>query len=113
MLLLWLTPLREYLHSASYYIGMYYVVTIAFWAFLYYAPKKGIIKLEQAYMISKIGKILIYALIFAIVLLFGFEKSAKFAFAYLALYLIYMLFDTVTVMQLVKEHKEENKQKEI
>ncbi|MGP1515132.1 MAG: hypothetical protein ACTTJH_04165 [Bacteroidales bacterium] len=108
IMLLWLTPVRDYLRSAPYYISMYYTVTLLFWIFLKYAPQKQIIKFEQAYMISKVGKILIYAIIFAVVLLFGIEKSTKFAFAYLTLYLIYTVFDTITIMYLVKEHKNEN-----
>ena len=87
---------------------MYYIVTLAFWTFLYYVPKRNILKFEQAYMISRTAKLIIYALIFAVVLLCGLEKNIKFAFAYLGLYLVYMIFDTITTMQTIREHKQEN-----
>lgn len=109
VMLLWLTPIREYLRLMPYYICMYYVVTLAFWCFLRYVPKKTKLSFEQSYMITKIGKILVYALIFVIILLLGLEKSTKFAFAYLGLYLVYLVFDTITLMQLVKENKNKEK----
>ena len=109
VMLLWLTPIREYLRLMPYYICMYYVVTLAFWCFLRYVPNKTKLTFEHAYMITKIGKILVYALIFVIILLLGLEKSTKFAFAYLGLYLVYLVFDTITLVQLVKENKNKEK----
>ncbi len=106
VMLLWITPLREYLRLAPYYIGMYYIVTLLFWAFLYYVPSQGKMKFEQCYMISRTAKLIIYALIFIIILLLGLEKNIKFAFAYLGLYLVYAIFDTITTMQLVKQNKQ-------
>jgi len=110
VMLLWFTPIRDYLRMAPYYICMYFVVTLLFWTFLKYAPKKNLLTFEKAYIISKVGKILVYALIFVIILLLGLEKSTKFAFAYLGLYLVYLIFDTITIMQLIKNNKnKENK----
>ena len=105
IMLLWLFVSGDYIRTAPYYIAVFYVVTTGFWAFLYFIPKKGIIKFEQAYMITKTAKIIIYALVFALVLVFGWEKNIKFAIAYLSLYLVYTVFDTITVMQLIKDNK--------
>lgn len=104
VMILWLWVPAEYIRTAPYYIAMYYVVTLGCYAFLSFAPNKNF-KFEQAFMITKTTKIIIYAAIFAIVLLFNIEKSIKFAIAYLLLYLIYQIFDTIALMKLIKQHK--------
>ncbi len=110
-MLLWLFVKPDYIRNVPYYVAVYYIVTLLFWAFLYYAPKRKLLRFEQAYMVSKIGKLLIYALIFALVLLAGLEKNTKFAFAYLALYVVYLIFDSITTLQLVRKNNEDNKNK--
>ncbi|MBQ7985584.1 MAG: hypothetical protein IJ250_08140 [Bacteroidales bacterium] len=105
IMLLWLFVSGDYLRHAPYYLVMYYIVTLGFWTFLYYAPKKGIIKFEQAYLISKTAKLIIYAIVFAVVLLVGIEKNVKFAIAYLLLYLVFLVFDTLTTIKLAKTDK--------
>lgn len=109
VMLLWLKVPADYIRNTPYYIIMYYVVTILCYAFLYFTQKKATIRFENAYMLTKIIKFLIYIAVLALVLLFNIEKNIKFAIAYLSLFVIYQVFDTITLMRLVKQINNKNK----
>ncbi len=101
----------DYINNSPSYIMMFYVVTTLGYCFLYHNKKTGRMKFEQAYMLIKTLKFLIYIAVLIIVLLCDIEKNIKFAVAYLLLFVIYQVFDTITILQLSKndEHKKEKK----
>ncbi len=110
LLLLRVVP-REYINNVPSYIMMFYLVTTLGYCFLYYNKKKAKMRFEQAYMLTKTIKFLIYIAVLAIVLLCNIEKNVKFAVAYLLLFVFYQIFDTVTILQLSKESDNKKEKK--
>ncbi len=95
---------KEYLSiNTPYYILMFYLVTFASYSFMYYAPKKFKLKFEQAFLITKLIKMFIYVAILVIVIFAHIEKNIKFAICYMLLYVVYQVFDTITMKKLVKQ----------
>ncbi|MBQ9254781.1 MAG: hypothetical protein IJ180_08430 [Bacteroidales bacterium] len=106
VLFLMLVVPKEFLSvNIPYYIMMFYIVTFASYVFLFYSEDKIKISFNQAFIITKGLKFLIYITVFAIVLLFHIEKNTKFAIAYLIIYFAYTVFDVITTQKLAKNKK--------
>lgn len=90
-----------------YYILMFFFVTFLSYGFMYYAPTKMKLKFEQAFLITRFSKMLIYISVLVIVLLAHIEKNIKFAVAYMILFLVYQVFDVITVKHLSKNNKKQ------
>jgi hypothetical protein len=103
LLLVLVVPKGFITRNVPYYIVMYYAVTILGYAGVYFLPQKTTLKFENVFLMTKIIKFLIYLLVLVVVFLGGIEKNAKFAVAYLVLFLIYQVFDTITLTQLIKK----------
>lgn len=88
-----------------YYILMFFIVTFGSYGFMYYAPKKTKLKFEQAFMIAKTIKMLIYIGVLLLVLFAHIEKNIKFAFIFMILFAIYQVFDVLTMRKLIKGNK--------
>lgn len=84
---------------------MFFFVTFMSYGFMYYAPTKMKLKFEQAFLITRFSKMLIYISVLVIVLLAHIEKNIKFAVAYMILFLVYQVFDVITVKHLSKNNK--------
>ncbi|MDO5759949.1 MAG: hypothetical protein Q4Q06_02865 [Bacteroidota bacterium] len=101
---------KEYISlNTPYYILMFFVVTYISYAFMYYAPKKFNLKFEQAFLITKFIKMLVYILVLVVVIFAHIEKNIKFAICYMVLYLIYQIFDTISMKKLVKQKNMDKK----
>ena len=109
VMLLWLFLSADYIRNAPYYISLCYLLSLCSWLFIYYAPKKSKLKFEQAFFITKTAKLIIYLSVFAVILIFHIEKNTKFAFAYIIIYILYLIFDSVTAVRIGKEDKNNNK----
>jgi len=92
-------------HNIPYYILMFFVVGFLSYAFMYYAPKKSKLKFEQAFLLTRLIKILIYVGVLVIVIFAHIEKNIKFALYYMLIYVVYQVFDIITMKKLAKTNK--------
>lgn len=103
MLCMMFVPRDFITRITPYYILMFYIITLAGYACVYFIPKNGTMRFENVFLMVKIIKFLIYLVVLVVVMLGGIEKNAKFAVAYLSLFIIYQVFDTITLTKLVKK----------
>lgn len=105
-LFLMLVVPKEYLSlNIPYYIVMFFFVNLGSYVFLYYSPKKTKINFNQAFFLTRIVKFSVYAAVLVTVLLAHIEKNIKFAFAYIIIFLMFQIFDTIKLTKLAKEKK--------
>lgn len=105
-LFLMLVVPKEYLSlNIPYYIVMFFFVNLGSYVFLYYSPKKTKINFNQAFFLTRIVKFSVYAAVLVTVLLAHIEKNIKFAFAYVIIFLMFQIFDTIKLTKLAKEKK--------
>lgn len=86
-----------------YYIVIFYLCTLLGYVFIYFSIKKGKMKFENIFMITKFGKKLVYIIVFLIVLRLKKESLIPFTITYLILYVIYLIFDTLTLKNFTKK----------
>jgi uncharacterized membrane protein YozB (DUF420 family) len=89
--------------NLPYYIVMFYLCTLIGYLFVYFSIKKGKMKFENIFMITKFGKLLVYIIVFLIVLWLKKESLIPFTITYLVLYVIYLVFDTLTLKNFSKK----------
>ena len=95
---------KDYLPvSTPYYILMFYVITFACYCFIYYAPKRLNLKFEQAFFITQLAKMLICIVVLITVIFAHIEKNIKFAFCFVILFVVYQIFEVITLRKLAKE----------
>lgn len=105
-LFLMLVVPKEYLSlNIPYYIVMFFFVNLGSYVFLYYSPEKTKINFNQAFFLTRIVKFSVYAAVLVTVLLAHIEKNIKFAFAYIIIFLMFQIFDTIKLTKLAKEKK--------
>ncbi|MDR1006366.1 MAG: hypothetical protein LBL74_05840 [Bacteroidales bacterium] len=88
-----------------YYIVMFWLLTGGGYCLLYFLPKNGSMNFVNTFMIVKFGKIIIYLGVLAIAYLLDIEKGRSFALLYFAIFILYLIFDTITLNSLVKKNK--------
>ncbi len=102
-----LIPKDFFSANIPYYIIMFFAVTFASYSFMYYAPTKTNLKFEQAFLLTRLIKMLIYIAVLVVVLLAHIEKNIKFAVAYMLLFVVYQVFDVITIKTLVNKNKKQ------
>jgi hypothetical protein len=96
-------------HYIPYYIVMFWVLTAAGYCLVYFLPKRGVMNFVNAFMVAKFGKMIIYLLLLAIVYLLNIEKDKMFAVAYFVIFILYLIFDTITLNSLAKKNNNKSK----
>lgn len=103
-------PKEFFSQNIPYYVIMFYALTALSYSALYLLPRKRKVNFVHILMISKLLKFLIYIGVLALVYLFGAETQAKFAVSYFILFLLFLIFDTVTTNQLSRKEAEREKE---
>jgi hypothetical protein len=92
-----------------YYIVMFWTLTAVGYCLVYFLPQKNIMNFENIFMLAKFGKMLIYIAVLTFVYMFEIENGKSFTISYLILFMLYLIFDTITLNVLAK--KKNNKSK--
>lgn|SRR5574344_822012 len=98
-----------------YFIILFWVLTFANYAINYLSIQKGKekhtgLKFEHVFLLTKFGKLFIYLIVFVILLLSNKAKILPNTITFLSLYVMYLVFDTITLNSVIK-NKSNNKQK--
>lgn len=89
---------------------MFYALTALSYSALYLLPRKRKVNFVHIFLISKLLKFIIYICVLALVYLFGVETQAKFAVSYFVLFLLFLVFDTITTNKLSRREAEREKE---
>ncbi len=103
-------PKEFFSQNIPYYVIMFYALTALSYLALYFLPRKRKVNFVHIFLISKLLKFLIYIGVLALVYLFGVETQAKFAVSYFILFLLFLVFDTVTTNRLSRKEAEREKE---
>ena len=103
-------PKEFFSQNIPYYVIMFYALTALSYLALYFLPRKRKVNFIHIFLISKLLKFLIYIGVLALVYLFGVETQAKFAVSYFILFLLFLVFDTVTTNRLSRKEAEREKE---
>lgn len=101
-----LIPFKDYIsHNLPYYIVLFYLCTGVGYCLNYILIKNKTMKFENTFMLTKFGKLFAYIIVFLIVLSYGIEKPIPFTIMYLILYVLYLIFDTISLKNFSKKIK--------
>ena len=89
-----------------YYVVMFWSLTAAGYCMVYYLPKRGTMNFVNAFMIAKFAKMIIYLAVLAIVYLLDIETNKTFVLSYFIIFVLYLIFDTITLNSLAKKNKQ-------
>ncbi|MFA6368421.1 MAG: hypothetical protein WCX10_07695, partial [Bacteroidales bacterium] len=65
--------------------------------YTYLSLKKKKMRFENVFMITKFGKLFIYIIVFLILIFLKKENPIPLTITYLSLYVLYLIFDTITL----------------
>ena len=103
-------PKEFFSENIPYYVIIFYVMTALSYAGLFYLPKKTKMNFVHLFLITKVLKFIVYLCVLVIVFLFNIETNVKFAISYFALFLLFLIFDTITTNSLSRREAEKEKQ---
>jgi hypothetical protein len=86
-----------------YYVVMFWALTAVGYCMVYFLPKRGTMNFVNAFMIAKFGKMIIYLAVLVAVCLLDVEKDNSFIISYFVLFVLYLIFDTITLNSLAKK----------
>jgi hypothetical protein len=84
---------------------MFWVLTAAGYCMVYFLPKRGTMNFVNAFMIAKFGKMIIYLAVLVAVCLLDVETGNTFIISYFIIFVLYLIFDTITLNSLAKKNK--------
>lgn len=98
--------LKNYISlNLPYYILLFYLCTGLSFIFTYLSLKKKKMRFENVFMITKFGKLFIYIIVFLIIVFLKKENLIPFTITYLSLYVLYLIFDTITIKNFLQKIK--------
>lgn len=103
-------PKEFFSPNIPWYLIMFYALTALSYSALYLLPRKRKVNFVHIFLISKLLKFIIYICVLALVYLFGVETQVKFAVSYFVLFLLFLVFDTVTTNKLSRREAEREKE---
>jgi hypothetical protein len=83
--------------NLPYYILLFYLCTGLSYIYTYFSLKKKKMRFENVFMITKFGKLFIYIIVFLILIFLKKENPIPLTITYLSLYVLYLIFDTITL----------------
>ena len=83
--------------NLPYYILLFYLCTGLSYIYTYLSLKKKKMRFENVFMITKFGKLFIYIIVFLIIIFLKKENPIPLTITYLSLYVLYLIFDTITL----------------
>ena len=83
--------------NLPYYILLFYLCTGLSYIYTYFSLKKKKMRFENVFMITKFGKLFIYIIVFLIIIFLKKENPIPLTITYLSLYVLYLIFDTITL----------------
>lgn len=83
--------------NLPYYILLFYLCTGLSYIYTYLSLKKKKMRFENVFMITKFGKLFIYIIVFLILIFLKKENPIPLTITYLSLYVLYLIFDTITL----------------
>lgn len=91
--------------NTPYFILLFYIITGISYSSIYLFVRKKIMKFENIFMISKFIKLLVYIMVIIIYLFINNTNIKAFIVSYAILYILYTVFDTITLSKLAKKLK--------
>jgi hypothetical protein len=91
--------------NLPYYIVMFWALTAVGYCLIYFIPKRKTMNFVNIVMIVKFGKMIIYIGVLSIVYLSKIETDKMFVVSYLIIFVLYLIFDTITLYSLAKKSK--------
>lgn len=89
--------------NLPYYVVMFYCFTALSYVALYLLPRRRGANFLHVFLICKVVKFVVYISVLLLSFLFGAETNAKFALTYFVLFVLFLVFDTVTTNRLAKD----------
>ncbi len=83
--------------NLPYYILLFYLCTGLSYIYTYLSLKKKKMRFENVFIITKFGKLFIYIIVFLIIIFLKKENPIPLTITYLSLYVLYLIFDTITL----------------
>lgn len=91
--------------SIPYLIILFYSITGISYTLIYLTQKSKKMRFENIFMITKFSKLLIYIIVLIVAILLPVTNIKAFLSLYAILYILYTIFDTITLNQLAKKLK--------
>lgn len=91
--------------SIPYLIILFYSITGISYTLIYLTQKSKKMRFENIFMITKFSKLLIYIIVLIVAILLPVTNIKAFLSSYAILYILYTIFDTITLNQLAKKLK--------
>ncbi|MDR0970805.1 MAG: hypothetical protein LBM25_00260 [Bacteroidales bacterium] len=90
-------------HYMPYYTLFFYIITAIGYTTIYFCTKEKKVPFERIFLIVKAIKLMLYILLLIIVFALNIDRSIPFVIFYLSLYVIYLIFDTITLKKVSKQ----------
>jgi len=91
--------------SIPYLIILFYSITGISYTLIYLTQKSKKMRFENIFMITKFSKLLIYIIVLIVAILLPVTNIKAFLSSYAILYILYTIFDIITLNQLAKKLK--------
>lgn len=92
-------------NSLPYIIILFYFITGVSYILIFLTQKRKKMRFENIFMITKFSKLLIYIIVLIVMILLSSTNIKAFLSSYAILYILYTVFDTITLNQLAKKLK--------